>query len=140
MNPELENLKNISIDEIKDCLKNTIPDDYDKMIISSDTQVKRADYFYIKYKSKFITRAGKIVKFPLYGAVKDNFAEIEGGEQKHGERAILTSEKFLDNLAANYNIKPDNYYIESDKDPYEFPIEVEGDELLSSQKKYFSQI
>lgn len=137
MNQELDNLNPISIDDIKKCIKNAIPDEFDKMIISSDATINRADYFYVKHKSVFITREGKIVNFPLYGAIKDNFAEIEGGEQKHGERAILSSEKFLDYLSTNHNIEADDYDIESIKDPNEFPIEAESNEVLSTQKKYF---
>lgn len=137
MKQELENLKEISIDDIRQCLKKHIPNDYDKMIISSDNQIKRADFYYIKHKSTFLTRKGKIVKFPLFGAIKDNFAEFEGGEQKHNVKCVFPQEKILDTLQSIYEIIPEDYDITSVNNPFEFPVDYEGDHVLPNQRKYF---
>ncbi len=137
MNPELENFKPISVPDIKDCLKKIVPGEFDKMIISSEDPIKRANYFYVKHKSIFITRDGKIVKFPLYGAVKDNFGEIEGGEKKHDDKTVLPNEKILETLKGNYQIVPETYNIKSVGKPFEFPVDTNGDEILINQRKYF---
>lgn len=134
---ELENLKPISVADIKECLKKAVPNEFDKMIIAQTEAVKRANYFYVKHKSIFVTREGKIVKFPLYGSVKDNFAEIEGGDKKHGEKALLPNDKILDTLKGSYQIAPASYNIKSVGKPFEFPIDANGDEVLLNQRKYF---
>lgn len=137
MNQELENLQQISVDDIKECLKRNIPNEYDKMIISSDVQINRADYFYVKHKSVYLTRHGKIVKFPLYGNIQNSFSELEGGQQKHEEKSILKSERILEILQSDYNIVPEDYNITSANQPFEFPIDTEGDSVLKEQRKYF---
>ncbi|MEI8048746.1 MAG: TerB family tellurite resistance protein [Bacteroidota bacterium] len=137
MNNELGNLNQISVTDIKTCLKKLVPGEFDKMIISSEEPVKRANYFYVKHKSIFATREGKIVKFPLYGNIKDIFLEIEGGEKKHGEKAILSSEKILDTLKSSYGITPSIFNIKSIGKPFEFPFDANGDIVPENQRKYF---
>ncbi|RZL42216.1 MAG: hypothetical protein EOO93_29090, partial [Pedobacter sp.] len=67
----------ISINEIKETLKKVQPDQFDKMIITDDEPVNRGNYVFVKFKYQIASRALKVIKFPLYGAVKDNFAELE---------------------------------------------------------------
>jgi len=137
MNKELENLKDISIEDVKECLKKLVPAEFDKMIIAQTEAVRRANYFYVKHKSVFITRESKIVKFPLYGSVKDNFAELEGGESKHGNKTLMPNEKILETLKGSYQILPESYNAKSISSPYEFPVDAIGDEVVASQRKYF---
>jgi len=137
MSKEIENLKPVSVADIKDCLKKTVPNEFDKMIISQNETVKRANYFYVKHKSTFITREGKIIKFPLYDSVKDIFADIEGGEKKHGEKSVLSSEKILEILKTNYKVDFKSHNLKSVSKSFEFPIDANNDEVTLMQRKYF---
>jgi hypothetical protein len=67
----------ISIAQIKEILKKSVPDTFDKMIITEEQSVKRGNYVFAKLKFEKVERQVEQIRFPLYGAVKDNFSELE---------------------------------------------------------------
>lgn len=129
--------QNISIEQIKTILKNQVPDKFDKMIITENQEFKRADYSFSKMNFQKAERQIEFIKFPLYDAVVDNFREIEGGENRFGQKAVLQSENILKILSQNYKLnatKLDKIHLPN---PLEFPFDESNNEIKKIQSKYF---
>ncbi|HQZ25484.1 MAG TPA: TerB family tellurite resistance protein [Flavobacterium sp.] len=127
----------ITIEQIKTILKNQVPDQFDKMIISENQEFKRADYSFSKMKFQKVEREIQFVKFPLYDAVTDNFKEIEGGEKLLGQKAVLKNDNLLKILNQKFKIngsKLDKIHIEN---PLKFPFDEINNEINPIQRKYF---
>lgn len=130
-------LEPISVAQIKEILKKTTPDKFDKMIITDGQSVKRGNYIFAKLKYEKVERQVEQIKFPLFGAIKDNFAELEGGERKFGSKAPINSEKLFDTLRSSYQIKGDGYVNGKVSEPFIYPLDEANGEISKQQKKYF---
>lgn len=131
-----KNLENISLQEVKDKLKELNPGEYDKMIISGDCQVERCNYYYVNYAARSAERESMFVRFPMYAQIANNFAEFDGGDAKHGELAYFASNKILDNLSLNHQITPEADPIGSASNFY-FPLDTDGNSISLDQRNYF---
>ncbi|MBX7130896.1 MAG: hypothetical protein K1X58_16380, partial [Flavobacteriales bacterium] len=103
-NEALKQLEQITIAQIKETLKKVAPDKFDKMIITDGQSVKRGNYVFAKLKFEKVERQVEQIKFPLHGAIKDNFAELEGGESKFGAKAPINSDKIFETLKSSFQI------------------------------------
>jgi uncharacterized tellurite resistance protein B-like protein len=130
-------LEPISIAQIKETLKKISADKFDKMIITDGQSVKRGDYIFAKLKYQKVEREVAQIKFPLYGSIKDNFAELEGGETKHGKKAHIKSERLFETLKSNYQIKSQGGNSSNIDNPFQFPLDTIGNEINPKQLKYF---
>ncbi len=127
----------ISISQIKEILKKNATDKFDKMIISDNQLVKRGNYIFAKLKFQKVERNIIKIKFPLFGSIKDNFIEFEGGLSKFNEKANLNSERILEVLQTNYNIIGKSILNIDVKEPFNYPLDTENGEIVLKQKKYF---
>jgi uncharacterized tellurite resistance protein B-like protein len=130
-------LQPITITQIKEVLKKIVPDTFDKMIIGNGNEVKRANYFYTKYKCQFVERKMYKQTFPLHGAIKDNFAEFEGGENVFGTKKTILSENLLQTISKTYKIYSKQINENSISNPFEFPLDETNNSLNNKQQKYF---
>ena len=130
-------LEPISIAQIKETLKKISTDKFDKMIITDGQPVKRGDYIFAKLKFQKVERAVEKINFPLYGSIKDNFAELEGGEGKFGEKAHIKSERIFETLEKSYQIISKGINQSNINNPFKFPLEATGGEINTKQLKYF---
>jgi len=133
----LKQLSPISIDEIKKLLKANQPDKFDKMIITQDQEIKRTDYTFVKYKYQLVERSLKLVKFPLYGSLKNSFGAFTGGISKHGEKTTIESDDLLISLSNDYGIVSNEVDATQIDNPFDFPFDVQDKYLLQKQSKYF---
>ncbi len=132
-----EQLGAITVAQIKDTLKKMAPDKFDKMIITEGQSVKRGNYVYAKFKFEKVERQVEQINFPLHGAIKDNFAELEGGEGKWGAKAPINSSKIFETLKSNYQITGKVTKSSQAKDVFNYPLDEANDEIAKQQKKYF---
>lgn len=130
-------LEPISISQIKETLKNISADKFDKMIITDGQTIKRGDYIFAKLKYQKIERVVEKIKFPLFGSIKDNFAELEGGEGKFGEKAHIKSERIFETLDKSYQISSKVISASNINNPFNFPLDASGGEINPKQFKYF---
>lgn len=127
----------ISIAQIKEILKKIQSDKFDKMIITGDQSVKRGDYIFINIRYQKVERQVELINFPLHGNIKDNFAELEGGENKFGEKAYINSNKIFESLKSNFKIIGNKYNSNQIRNPFNFSFDVIDGEIANQQKKYF---
>lgn len=127
----------ITIEQIKTILKNLVPDQFDKIIISENQDFKRADYSYSKMNFQKVDREIEYIKFPLYDAIKDNFKEIEGGEIFWGQKSTLKSDNIIKILNQKFNLKANKLSKIHIPNPFEFPFEETSNEINQIQSKYF---
>lgn len=132
----LKNLENISLEQVKNFIKEKNPVYYDKMIISSSEIVNRADFYFINYSGEFLHRESKVVEFPLYGSVKDNFDSFKGGVQKHGQKCEITSSHIFNTLSNTYQIIPSKDF-DANSSELEYPISESNGMVNSNQPSYF---
>lgn len=135
-NEAQNNLSEIKITDVIDKIKSLNPEEFSKMIIDSNEQVERSNYFFVKYKAKSAQRESLKLSFPIYGSIESNMAELEGGDSKHGELALFPSEKIIDTLSSQYQINPEVDPNGSDSN-FNFPIEENGSAASPQQKSYF---
>jgi len=107
------------------------------MIITDNQSVKRCDFIFVKLKFQKVERQVKKIEFPLYGAIKDNFAEIEGGERKFGKKSIIKSDRLFESLNEVYQIKSKDISTSNLNNPFEFPLDAINNEINPKQPKYF---
>ena len=131
-----KNLTGLSLSDVKDKIKELNPTEFDKMIISSDCQVERCNYFYVNYTARSAERETMFVRFPMYSQIVNNFVDFEGGDSKHGELAYFVSNKILDNLSLNHQINPESDPIGSEG-TFNFPLDVNGESISIDQRNYF---
>jgi len=130
-------LEPITIAQIKEALKIAAPDKFDKMIITDGQTVKRGDYVFTKLKYEKIDREVENIRFPLYGAIKDNFVELEGGEGKFSAKSPITSEKLFEVLKSTYQISSASFSNNQINEPFDYPLDEANGEVAKQQKKYF---
>lgn len=130
-------LEPITVSQIKEILKKITPDKFDKMIITDEQSVKRGNYVFAKLKYEKVERQVEQIKFPLYAAIKDNFAELEGGETKFGAKSPINSEKLFDTLRSNYQISGKGFSVGKISEPFTYPLDEVNGEIAKQQKKYF---
>ena len=73
----------------------------------------------------------------MYGAIKDNFAELEGGEGKFGAKALINSNKLFETLKSNYQISGKGSSSNQVKDAFNYPLDEASGDISVQQKKYF---
>lgn len=127
----------ISIAQIKETLKLISSDKFDKMIITDVQPVKRGNYIFTKLKYQKVERNLEKIKFPLYGSISDNFAELEGGEMKFGEKARIESDQIFKTLNKSYQISSNLISASKVSNPFKFPLDVNEGEINLKQLKYF---
>lgn len=134
-NEALKNLESISLDEIREYIKANNPVEYDKMIISPSEIVRRTDFMFVNYSGQSLTRTAKVIEFPMFGNVKDNFQEFSGGISKHGEKAVINSKHIFKELEGK-GIQPQ---VDSTSSPtdLDYPISVSNNNVDSNQPSYF---
>ena len=130
-------MASISIDQIKEVLKKNDPGNFDKMIISEGQNIKRSNYVFARLKFDKVERDAELIKFPLYGAVENNFADIEGGQSKHGDKAVINSDNIFDTLQNNHQITGDSFEVGNITEAFVYKLDESGGEVLKTQKKYF---
>ena len=130
-------LEAITIDQIKTILKRLVPEQFDKMIVCENQLVKRADYSFSKMNFQKVERGTEIIRFPLYDAVKDNFKEIEGGENIWGQKATLKSDAIFNILSQKYNIKASKLTNIHIPNPLKYPFEEANNAINPIQNKYY---
>jgi uncharacterized tellurite resistance protein B-like protein len=136
-NEALKQMEQISIAQIKETLKKVAPDKFDKMIITDGQSVKRGNYVFAKLKFEKVERQVEQIKFPLHGAIKDNFAELEGGESKFGAKAPINSDKIFETLKSNFQITGQGFNSNQVNDVFNYPLDEANGEISKQQKKYF---
>ncbi|MFM7667002.1 MAG: hypothetical protein ACKO7D_02290, partial [Bacteroidota bacterium] len=134
-NEALKNLESIALDEIREYIKANNPVEYDKMIISPSEIVRRTDFMFVNYTGQSLTRTSKVIEFPMFGNVKDNFQEFSGGISKHGEKAVINSKHIFKELEGK-GIQPQ---IDSSSSPndLEYSITVSNNIVDTNQPSYF---
>ena len=134
-NKALKNLESITLEQIKDFIKTNSPIEYDKMIISPSEIVNRTDFMFMNYSGQYLTRSAKVIEFPMYGNVKDNFQDFSGGASKHGEKAVIKSKHIFQTLES-HGLQPQDDKSSSSSD-LEFPIATTNNAVDSAQPMYF---
>ena len=130
------NLQDISLEQIREAIKKTDPVFYDKMIFNPSDAIKRTNFLFVNYSSEVLNRTAKVLEFPLYGAVRDNFEEFKGGVSVHGNKKEVVSTHLFKTLSNNYNIEPVDDFNSLIED-LEHPITETGGQVSSSQPYYF---
>jgi uncharacterized tellurite resistance protein B-like protein len=137
MKEEAKNqLKPITVYQIKETLKKVVPDTFDKMIIAENQPINRFNFIYVRLKYQKVERIVEKIKFPFYGSLKDKFAELEGGSKKLGEKIKMPSETIIEVLRNSYS-KTGLPILNADlKAPFVFPVDAENNEVSLKQSKY----
>ncbi|MBK9413572.1 MAG: TerB family tellurite resistance protein [Bacteroidetes bacterium] len=130
-------VEKITVAQIKETLKKIAPDKFDKMIITDGQSLKRGNYLFAILKYQKVERQIKQIKFPLYGAIKDNFAELEGGEGKLGSSVVINSNKLFETLQRNYSISGQGFSNSKVDNPFQNPLDEANGEINSHQRIYF---
>jgi uncharacterized tellurite resistance protein B-like protein len=133
----LKQIEPITVAQIKETLKKVAPDKFDKMIITDGQSVKRGNYVFAKLKFEKVERQVEQIKFPLHGAIKDNFSELEGGEGKYEAKAPINSDKIFETLKSNFQITGQGFNSNQVNDVFNYPLDVANGEISKQQKKYF---
>lgn len=130
------NLKPISVEEIKEFIKSSNPTYYNKMIISDDAEVKRTNFIYVNYSANYLNRLSKKITFPIYGNIADNFKSFENSSKETNSKQLFDSELILDSLSSNYNIESVEDQLAS-PDDFDYVVKVENDQVVSNQPLYY---
>lgn len=133
----LKQFEAVNIPHIKEILKKTVPEKFDKMIIVDSQPVERGDYVFTNLKYQTVERQVEQIKFPLYNQVKNQFGEFEGGSGKFGAKAIINSENLFDTLEKTYEIEGEGLLDSDFNDAFEFPLDTTDNEINPKQRKYF---
>ena len=130
-------MSSISIDQIKEVLKKNDPGNFDKMIISEGQNIKRSNYIFARLKFDKVERDAELIKFPLYAPVENNFADIEGGQAKHGDKAVISSDNIFDTLKNSYQIKGGSFEVGNISEAFVYKLDEFDGEISKTQKKYY---
>jgi hypothetical protein len=131
-----KNLREISLEDVKTLIKEKNPVFFDKMIISSSEIVHRTNFFYLNYSAEVLNRQSKLIEFPLFGSVKDNFSDFQGGTSKHGEKKQVGTTYIFSELSSVYKISPSDDS-NAKIDELDYPITVNGNRISTNQELYF---
>jgi len=132
-----DQLKPVSIEQIKDILKINAKSEFDKMIISGDNEIKRTDYLYSNIVYKKAERKLYAIKFPLFDNIKNDFSLFEGGVAKFGEKSIIKYDNIINDFSDIKGAKIKEFPSSEVSDAFVFPFDVENDEVSNIQRKYF---
>lgn len=130
-------LQSISIDEIKDILKRNIKSDFDKMIITDETKIKRTNFFYSILIYKQAERKLNALRFPLYDSIKNDFSIFEGGVAKFGEKVVIKDDHFINKFLKIKGAKIHNMPSTGVENALDIPLSFENGEISEIQEKYF---
>jgi hypothetical protein len=130
------NQSEINLDLVKNMIQKKDPVFFNKMLISSNENVKRTDFYFLNYSTEIFNREILEVTFPMYGMIKDNFEEFLGGVIKHGDKKDFNSESILNSLSTQYGIDPKKD-IHSTAEDFIWPLKVENSNVRSNQPLYF---
>lgn len=130
-------LKNITISEIKKLLNDNYPLEYSKMIIEDEAKIDRVDYYYSELNYIKSERNLFLISFPLFDNIKDDFKIFEGGIPKFGEKAVVEFDNYIEEFnqipgAKEITIPPKGY-----KSVFDFPFDTIGNEINENQRFYF---
>lgn len=130
-----EQLKEISVDKIKEIISGIEPNYYKRMLIQED-KIERTNYYYLNYYGKEIERFGKKIEFPLFGTVIDKFKPFQ--KAKNVEKKVMASSEILDLLRDPYKILPKNEDLTNVPDWQSFPLNTDNQgAILEEQDEYF---
>ena len=132
-----DQLKLITISEVKDLLKEHYSSEYSKMIIEEDATIERIDYYYSELNYVKCERNLSLLKFPLFDKIKDDFKLFEGGIPKFGDKAVIEYESYLKEFgelsgATNTFLTPDDI-----QKAFDFPFDLNDNEISQHQRPYF---
>lgn len=130
-------LKEISVEKVKEILKKNYPTEYSKMIIDDTVQIKRVDYYHSKLEYTKSSRKTNLIKFPLSDNIKDDFKFFEGGVPKFGNQAIVEHEHYLSEFTNQKGASSDENIVEKRLNYEDFPFDYNNDEISVNQRKYF---
>jgi len=130
-------LEGISLEQIKAILKKYIPAKYEKMIISNDIEINRADYYHSIINYKVAERKMYGLKFPLFENRKLLFTKYEGGSSKFGEKTIVQKVQDINDILKFEGVKTIGITAEQIPNAYDFPFQIENNDFVSSQLPYF---
>jgi len=136
------NLSSVDVEKVKSIIKRIEPDYYKKMLIEEDAEIKRTDYWYIKYEGKEIERNEKKIEFPHYGKVIEIFSKFEGGTEKFQTSKVAISPEqsvIFELLKETYKIVPTNEDLSKLVANWQnFSLKLNDEGLLKDeQEKYF---
>lgn len=127
----------VSIEQIKEILKKNAKSEFDKMIINSETDIKRTDYYYSALNYKKAERRLYAITFPLFDSIKNDFSLFEGGVGKFGEKSIVEYEGYINEFSKMEGAKLHKIPLSDVDNAFEFPFDAENKEVNKTQRKYF---
>lgn len=130
-------LEGISLEQIKAILKKYIPARYEKMIISNDVEIKRANYYHSIINYKIAERKIHGLKFPLSENRKLLFSKYEGGSTKFGEKAIVVKVQDINDFIKFEDVKAIEISLDEIPNAYDFPFQIENNDFIGSQLPCF---
>ena len=130
-------LKLITISEVKELLKEHYSSEYSKMIIEEDATIERIDYYYSELNYIKSERNISLLKFPLFDKIKDDFKLFEGGIPKFGEKAVIEYENYLNEFEELSGASINSISPEEIKNAFDFPFDLNDMELSQKQRPYF---
>lgn len=130
-------LQSVSIEQIKEILKRDAKSEFDKMIIRSETEIKRTDYYYSALNYKKAERKLYAITFPLFDSIKNVFSLFEGGVRKFGEKSIMDYEGYINEFSKIEGAKLHEIPLSDVGNAFEAPFDTENEEINNIQRKYF---
>ena len=116
----LQKAKEVTKEQLVNKIKTSDPTRFDQMLIETE---ERKSYFFVKYNSLAYTRNPKILRFPLF---KDLVNDFEKSIENSGEIKILEDDRIISNVIAK------------GKDPIDSP-KHSGKNLIFSELKLVTE-
>lgn len=132
-----DQLKLITISEVKDLLKEHYSSEYSKMIIEEDATIERIDYYYSELNYIKSERNLSLLKFPLFDKIKDDFKLFEGGIPKFGEKAVIEYESYLNEFGKLSGASKTSIFPVDIEKAFDFPFDLNDEEISQKQRPYF---
>jgi len=133
----LEQSKAITVADIKATLKKHVPDKFDKMIIDNSQSFVRMNYQYVRYLNNTSERIAKKIEFPLFPDIISEFALLEGGVSRFGEKTLIENESIITKIN-NHKIAAKNIETkELSKDWSIYPYSLTDKNINTKQPLYF---
>jgi len=133
----LRQLSEITSLQVKDLFKKLYPIKYEKLIINDDFKVKRTDYYYSELSYLVANRKISMLRFPLYNNLKNDFNLFEGGSAILDGKSIINNSDIILKFEQSKGSIKSNISLVKIPDAYEFPFEIQGDEIGFKQRPYF---
>lgn len=134
----MEKAKDFEIEKIQQLLQSNFKVRYDQMLL--DTSVKRKNVCFVRYQATTLKRTVKIIKFPLYSKIKDQFInEFCGGESVHGPIKKMGRPQLIQDLSGMAGVEIEDYAELNDKRLafFELPVEFTNGQISNNQPIYF---